>query len=288
MVTRLLEHEVEDWALRTPPAQKGQSTGGCRIRILFAQPVSTFRHAIPAALASGTVVKSLGLPSHTLSAFQIDSGIYSAHCLPEGSTIANCTSQAFLFRTPQLKACSIGGLSVSHDFEKGLTTALILGYAFDLEGFHADPTETPIAIVQFMQQMIDCRSCWGHPLLLPCLFLVEHAQRVQQYVMGTLSRRVVLVEHSIGVTKTGRSGTAQLDFPHDWQHADDQKLFFEDHMQRQNAKKLVATSMRQSLSNYSRPMLILCLQSTTCRQRSSSPSGPQSGISQRLVFYQKY
>lgn len=241
------ETELEDWAsqrgsfaLPVPLPEVNIKPGNaCRIRILFAQPVSTFRHAIPEKLTSGFILKALGLPSHTLSAFQLDSGMYSSHCLPEGTTITNCTSQAFVFRTPQLKDCSIGGLSVSHNFEKGVTTALILGYAFDLEKFQAEP---PAALVQFMQQMKDCQPCWGHPLLLPCLFLVEHAQRVQRYAMGTLSRRVVLVEHSIGVTKTGRSGTVKLDFPTDWQHADDQKLFAGEHMQRQNAKKLVEAS----------------------------------------------
>lgn len=243
----LQETEVEDWAFErgsfapsVPDQRLKPAAGACRIRILFGQSKSTFRHAIPEVLTSGTVLQALGLPSHTLSAFQVDSGIYSSHCSPEGSAVANCSSQAFVFRTPQLKDCTIGGLSVSHDFEKGLTTALILGYAFDLH----QPQAEQKALESFLQQIKDCQQCWGHALLLPCLFLVEHAQRVQNYAAGALSRRVVLVEHSIGITTTGRSGMIQYDFPSDWQHANDQRLFTGDldHMQRRNAKKLVATS----------------------------------------------
>lgn len=265
MVKPLQEIEVENWAFQkgrfarpVPPQPSVKpATGACRLRILFAQPKSTFRHAIPEILTSGTVLQALGLPSHSLSAFQVDSGIYSSHCSPEGQIVSNCSSLAFVFRTPQLKDCTIGGLSVSHNFEKGLTTALILGYAFDLD----KPQAEQLALGSFLQQMKDCQHCWGHPLLLPCLFLVEHAQRVQRYVAGALSRRVVLVEHSIGVTTAGRSGMIQYDFPSDWEHANDQKLFPEDrdHMQRGNAKKLVCTSKIEGLLLRCKSLtLILC------------------------------
>lgn len=244
---------MDDWALQrgsflplvNPPSNNEVS----RIRILFAEPESTFRHAIPETLARRTVLQALNLPQHTFSSFQVDSGIYSSHCLPEGTTIAKCTSLAFVFRTPQLRDCTIGGLSVSYDFNSRVTTALILGYAFDLKTFHQKPTGTPpAALTQFVNQFAHCNSCWGHPLLLPLVFLVEHAQRVQRYAMGPLSRRVVLVEHSVGVTKTGRSGTVEFDFPDDWEYANDQKLFDGEQMQRQNAKRLVATSMFYSAS----------------------------------------
>lgn len=249
MVRLLQETEVENWAWQkgtfapSTPLHPQSTKQPTRIRILLAQPVSTFRHAIPDILVNGNILQGLGLPAHTFSALQLSSGIYSSHCLPEGSTIATCKSLSFIFRTPQLKDCSIGGLSVSYDFETGVTTALILGYAFDLDKLHLNATDTPEALVQFLQQLNDCRHCWEHPLLLPCLFLLEHARRVQAYVTRALSRRVVLVEHSIGITKAGRSGMKILDFGKDYLHADDEKLFDGEHMQRQNAKKLVGTSM---------------------------------------------
>lgn len=247
-------------------------------------------------------MQALNLPSHTFSALQLDSGMYSSHCLPEGSTVATCTSLAFVFRTPQLKDCSIGGLSVSYDFKHDTTTALILGYAFDIKALDGDPTKTPRSLAQFVRQLFDCHLCWGHPLLLPCIFLVEHAQRVQKYATGILSRRVVLVEHSIGVTKTGRSGIVEYDFPNEREHANDQMLFVDGHMQRQNAKKLVGTSTwsqarrhcwmaddyEGTIVHLGNLLLTPSLQSTNFPPRSSSLSALHSGMLRTSTSYRKY
>jgi hypothetical protein len=91
-----------------------------------------------------------------------------------------------------------------------------------------------------VQKIKDCHSSWTHPLLLPSLFLIDHSHKVHAYINHTLSERVVLVEHSVGVTKAGRSHKTFLDFK-DWKNADSQKLFDGNRMQRENARRLVET-----------------------------------------------
>lgn len=49
----------------------------------------------------------------------------------------------------------------------------------------------------------------------------------------------------------------KFDFPNDYQHADDQKLFVKGHMQRQNAKSLVGTSMSRSPSMQMREVMLI-------------------------------
>lgn len=88
--------EVENWAWAKgrfyhPKAEPGGSQklrGG--VRLLFAQPKSSFGFGIPAELLSGRVLEALKLPSCTFASFQQASGIYSSHRYPEGSTPDDC------------------------------------------------------------------------------------------------------------------------------------------------------------------------------------------------------
>lgn len=127
---------------------------------------------------------------------------------------------------------------MSHDFSSGITTALSIGY--DLQSYTV--SLRPLAPGQSLIRKIkDCHSRWTHPLLLPSLFLVDHAQRVHNYINNLLSERVVLVEHLVGVTQTGRSQQPHLDFRNS-EHAGDAnslKLFEGQRLQRENARKLV-------------------------------------------------
>jgi hypothetical protein len=126
---------------------------------------------------------------------------------------------------------------MSHDFASGVTTALSLGFSFAPTTGNPHP---PAGVQSFLQKIEDCHGSWTHPLILPSLFLIDHSHRIHGYINQTLSERVVLVEHSVGVTKAGRSHKTFLDFK-DSKNADSQKLFDGERMQRQNARKLVET-----------------------------------------------
>lgn len=177
------------------------------MRILFAQPKSTFREAIPHGLTANPVLEALGLPQCSFASFQLSSGVFSLHTIPEGSTIDKCTKLRFVFRTPQKAECSTGGISLCHDVATGMTTALALGYSFSLE----DPkTTTWEALEPISRQLRMNWALWTHPLLLPSTFLNLHTIRVKRYIYDTLNHDVMSLERCIGVTKAGRPDDAQF------------------------------------------------------------------------------
>lgn len=139
------ETDIADWIWQKGAYSAANSTstpnrkleGG--FRILFAQPMTTFREAIPDGLTANPVLDALSLPQCSFASFQMSSGVFSLHTTPEGSTIDTCTKLGLVFRTPQKAECSTGGISLCHDISTGITTALILGYSFTLERFVQHP-----------------------------------------------------------------------------------------------------------------------------------------------------
>ncbi|KAK6082240.1 hypothetical protein SCUP515_02532 [Seiridium cupressi] len=82
-------------------------------------------------------------------------------------------------------------------------------------------------------QLRDSENLWSHALLLPCLFLVVHVQRVRTYIMEDLSDQIVLVENRVGVTQIRRAQKhfyAGKDFGN--------SLFVCEQLQREQAKAL--------------------------------------------------
>ncbi|KAF3765415.1 hypothetical protein M406DRAFT_67859 [Cryphonectria parasitica EP155] len=233
--------EVEDWAWRRGnfsdiskqhAAEKNKRVEG-GIRLLFVQPMGRFARAVPSELTSAKVLEALRLPPYTFTTFQQPSGLYSCSRYPEGSTPDSCTRLHLTFRTPEKWDCSIGGLAVSHDFETGITTALSLGFAFDINIFDT-PANRPPALDAFVNQLQASQHLLCHPFLLPCLALATHVQRVRSYVMGFLSSQVVEIEACIGVTKAGRSQKLYLD-----RRTVGSKLFVDGQMHRERAKSLM-------------------------------------------------
>lgn len=80
---------------------------------------------------------------------------------------------------------------------------------------------------------------WSHPLLLPCLFLVAHAQRTRSYVYDNLSQKVVHIEESVGVTKAGRSQKAFYPNTPGGISSESRELFVNGQLQREHAKTLM-------------------------------------------------
>lgn len=248
LVRKLEEQNLADWAWRrgqysapTTSPTKGKLEGG--IRLLFAQPKTTFRQNVPDGLITGQVLDALDLPDCTFASFQLPSGVCSLHTYPESSHVDDCKKLGLIFRTPQKSECSTGGLSISHDFSTGITTALVLGYSFSIDELVVAPKPVFEA---FLQQIRENWTLWNHALLLPSLFLVLHTLRVRSYIYDTLSSRVIYLESCIGITKAGRSGQIRYDAPEEAKNEDQEKLFIEDekgdqHMQRDRAKKLTAT-----------------------------------------------
>jgi hypothetical protein len=140
-----------------------------------------------------------------------------------------------LFRTPQKWECSIGMFAVSHAFDTGITTALSLGYAFDLDEFETEP---PPRFTNFVDQIEESRAYWTHPMMLPCIFLITHALRVEYYLRDTIGPEVVAIKDYIGVTKAGTGQREYLGLPKNEQEVSQRKLFVGGRLHRGNAKRL--------------------------------------------------
>ncbi|KAH6645003.1 hypothetical protein BKA67DRAFT_586711 [Truncatella angustata] len=245
---RLETIELEDWAWQrgqfTPDLSYVNSTNeGARLRILFAQSKSPFRPIVPSVLVSDKILEALQLPRCSFASYQQPSGVFSSHTYPEGCSVEQCSRLSLVLRTPQKWEMSTGGLIVTHDFESGMTTALSIGLAFELDKCaSADGSLQPSpALGAFFDQIEECEHLWGSPLLLPSLFLVAHVQRVRTYIMEDLSRRIVAIEQIVGVTNAGQSQRRYYEPRTHPAYRDDQKLFVGEHLQRDHAKKLTQT-----------------------------------------------
>ncbi|KAK9777964.1 hypothetical protein SCAR479_05290 [Seiridium cardinale] len=236
----LENYEVQDWVWRQGPfARVSSHKNGSKfeggLRILFAQSALKHRQAVPGALISSQVLEALQLPASTFASFQQPSGVFSCHTIPEGTSIDECKRLGLVFRTPQKRECTIGGFALAHDFETGITTALSLGNHFQLHEYKSKQgtPSPPPAMEEFLAQLRDSENLWSHTLLLPCLFLVVHVQRVRTYIMEDLSRQIVLVENRVGITQTSRSQKhcyAEQGFGN--------SLFVGEQLQREQAKAL--------------------------------------------------
>jgi hypothetical protein len=140
-----------------------------------------------------------------------------------------------LFRTPQKWECSIGMFAVSYTFDTGITTALSLGYAFDLDKFETEP---PARFASFVDQIEERRAYWSHPMMLPCIFLVTHALRVEYYLRDTIGPQVLAIKDCIGVTKAGAYQREWFGIPGNEEDVSRRKLFVGGKLHRENAKRL--------------------------------------------------
>lgn len=153
----------------------------------------------------------------------------------ESDESAWLTSSGLVFRTPQKKKCSMGLFAISYDFGTQSATALNLSYAFDLEQFGTLPSN---ALRTLIDQLIESRAQWGHPLFLPCIFLVAHAARVKSYINGTIGSEIAIVKDCVGVTRAGTSQKAFLTQTYAADEGKLPKLFVDGRLQRQDAKRL--------------------------------------------------
>lgn len=260
---RLEESQVEDWAWRrgafatSAISDNHKIDGG--LRLLFVQPRSDKQiFAVPQKLISGKIGEALKLPACTFVSFQQPSGMTSCHTYPEGgrgedyTQLCKCECaqyhtraniyEALVFRTPQKWECSIGGVAITHDFESGITTGLNVGYAFMLDHHQAKADRLGLSspLTAFLEQVRNAQKHWAHPLLLPCLFLTTHVQRVRTYLHGTINRDVVQIERCVGVTTAGRSQSFLYDLQGSSRNTAQEQLFVNGQMQRAYARELIA------------------------------------------------
>jgi hypothetical protein len=83
-------------------------------------------------------------------------------------------------------------------------------------------------------------------LLLPCLFMVTHVKHVRTYIMEDLTREIIRIERSVGVTRAGRSHRRHYRMPMRPQQEAVQSLFLDNQLQREHAKELT-----QAINNLS-------------------------------------
>lgn len=115
-----------------------------------------------------------------------------------------------------------------------------MGFAFGIDQF-ATPEHLPPPIKTFIESVRESRHLLCHPVLLPCIFLANHVQKVRSYVFGFLSDWVVRLESSIGVTRAGQSQRTLFLGKGLQAPEDEPKLFVNGHMQREYARQLVGS-----------------------------------------------
>lgn len=129
-------------------------------------------------------------------------------------------------------------LAVSHAFETRITTALNLGYAFDIDKFETQPAPN---LAKFAEQLGEIQAYWMHPLVLPVMFLATHILRVESYLWHVIGPGVVAVKECIGVTKAGTSERQWLGMAEDQDELSQRKLFVDGKLHRRNAQRLTHT-----------------------------------------------
>jgi hypothetical protein len=125
--------------------------------------------------------------------------------------------------------------AVSHTFDTRITTAMSLGYAFDLETFD---TKRASNFGKFVNQLNENRDYWTHPMMLPCMFLITHALRVESYLRDTIGPQVVAIKNYVGVTKAGTFQREYSEPPSAELMANQRQLFVNGRLHRGNARRL--------------------------------------------------
>ena len=128
--------------------------------------------------------------------------------------------------------------AVSHAFQTRITTALNLGYAFDLDKFGTQPAPT---LARFAEHLKETQGHWMHPLVLPVIFLATHILRVESYLWHVIGPGVVAVKECIGVTKAGTSERQWLGMSGNQKELSHGRLFVDGKLHRGNAQRLTHT-----------------------------------------------
>jgi hypothetical protein len=128
-----------------------------------------------------------------------------------------------------------GGLALSHDFTTGITNALILGQGYSLHTLPAVHSNLDAFLSSLRDNLFQC----VHPLVLPTLFLMSHVWRVDQNIIEDITPKVMDIEKSIGITKSGRTPSTYSGSPTEFGRDETLgRLYNSDELQRWEAKRL--------------------------------------------------
>lgn len=115
-----------------------------------------------------------------------------------------------ILKAPQKREIFNWGLSLSYDVETSMTTAFLYGtglHHLSSDGCRPqNQNRGRCPIVALVQSIKAGFLAWDHPMLLPCLFLSEHLNRIIFFTThGKVLTETVDIEAQLGVTKVGHS-----------------------------------------------------------------------------------
>ena len=112
-----------------------------------------------------------------------------------------------VIKAPQKREIFNFGLSLTYEVKSAKTSALLYGTGANPSSI-LDPgmSTDPRPIDKFIHAIRETYHAWDHPMLLPCLFLMEHQKLISEFGShGKVMSETVAIEHQLGVVKVGQS-----------------------------------------------------------------------------------
>ncbi|KAH7109098.1 hypothetical protein B0J11DRAFT_620492 [Dendryphion nanum] len=166
------------------------------------------------------VEQEFHLHPSTLSTFERHAGVYSRHLKFSNTDLTKLERISIILKAPQKREIANYGLSLTHDLDTHITTALLYGTNIlirpESRNGPPDPathlhrkltahTESRFIVPPFLDLIRNAVHAWSHPLLLPYLLLENHMHRIRAFTTyGKMIDETIRIERELGVTKVGQ------------------------------------------------------------------------------------
>ncbi|KAM7194451.1 hypothetical protein V8F20_007977 [Naviculisporaceae sp. PSN 640] len=204
------DNEIEHWISYTD--QRGRSRlGGIRLLLCERRGWSPTHIHFPITESTFySVESSFRLPEETLPIMRLNEGQFF-HKIQHADT-AQC-SISIVVKLPQMFQLGNHGISLSHSFQAGTTSAFVHGWNL-IRSRHEVTSETITPVMDRIETLLQSSftsnpSSLSNPLLLPAIILKDHVTQIQSFLDWKLISEVGEIEKQLRVTKSARLGVAR-------------------------------------------------------------------------------
>ncbi|KAM7218325.1 hypothetical protein V8F06_006248 [Rhypophila decipiens] len=214
------DDEIEDWISRVDqlggstqtrdPKQRLSSSGNHHggIRLLLCERRRWSPAHIHFSMKESTFLfleNYFDLSEDTLPIIRLNGGQFISSIQHPGTTES---SLSLVVKLPQMYQLGNHGLSLSHSFNTGITSAFVHGWNL-ITDQHEVTSEPMTPVMERIETLLvasvssNPSSCIN-PLLLPTIILRDHVNQIQQFLTSKLSGEVEEIEYKLRVTKSAR------------------------------------------------------------------------------------
>lgn len=209
-----------DWKPLGYPKDKHELVGNIRVIVCERSRYDPLDFPISRSIFE-EVEQAFHLHPATLPTFESHAGTFSRYLTFCNDDRTKLKRIAFILKAPQKREIANYGLSLSHDVECHVTTALLYGAEVLIRPESEintrnvedrpqrqyenrfEPRPTVPALLDLFRNAI---HAWNHPLLLPSILLEHHMHRTRAFTnYGKIIDETVKIERELGVTKVGRN-----------------------------------------------------------------------------------